>query len=235
MGRTRNTNTEEIVEEVIDKVEETKNETVQNEQVDYMKIIMELQEEIKNLKSQPTNIQSTPQVIIQQDKGVASKKARCINLLNCELNVSTEPNGAGRVFTFNKYGDYKILRYDYIAEIFASYPYTMEHGLLYIADKDIVEELGLTDEYSKLYTKELIDELVYLRRESDVDLLIGMEENLRRTTIKRIAELFNANESYNFNYLRRIKEEIDVDIEEMAKELKLLDPTVSKEEKEALL
>lgn len=235
MGRTRNTNTEEVVEEVVDKAEEIKTETVQDEQVDYMKIIMQLQEEIKNLKSQPVNVQPTPQVIIQNDKGVAGKKARCINLLNCELNVSTEPNGAGRVFTFNQYGDYKILKFDYIAEIVASYPYTMEHGLLYIADKDIVEELGLTDEYSKLYTKELIDELVYLRRESDIDLLIGMEENLRRTTVKRIAELFNANESYNFNFLRRIKDEIDVDIEEMAKELKLLDPTVSKEEKEALL
>lgn len=232
MGRTRNTNTEEIIEEAKIETVETQTEVIKDEQVDYMKIIMELQEEIKNLKSQPAQ---TAPVIIQQERGVAGKKARCINLMNCELNVSTEPNGAGRIFTFNQYGDYKILKFDYIAEILASYPYTMEHGLLYIADKDIVEELGLTDEYSKLYTKELIDELVYLRRESDVDLLIGMEENLRRTTVKKIAELFNANESYNFNFLKRIKDEIDVDIEELAKELKLLDPTTSKEEKEALL
>lgn len=230
MARNKNVNTEEtkvedISEDII--VEETKPE------IDYAKIIAEMQAQIESLKSQPVNV--VPQVIVQQDKGMSGKKVRCINLMNCALNVSTEPDGKGRVFTFEKYGDYKILKYDDVADIVASYPYTMGNGLLYISDKEVVEELGLTYEYSKLYTKEKIDKLIYLREESDVDLLLGMESNLQETTLNRIAQLINKNEKFNYNFLKRIKEETDFDLEETAKRWKLADPHVSIEEKEELL
>ena len=76
------------------------------------------------------------------------------------------------------------------------------------------------DEYEKMYTKDIIDELVYLRRENDADLFIGMVKELQESTSVKIAELLNQNETMDFNYLRKIKDETGIDIEQIAKDLK---------------
>lgn len=232
MARVKSTETE-VKEDI--KVEIPVEETVEvkDAEKEEMKLKLELLEkQLEQIRLQSTQV---PQVNIIQDRGSSGKKAKCINLMNCELNVSTEPDGGGKVFTFSGYGDSKVLKFDQISDIVNSYPYTMENGLLYIADSDIVDELGLTDDYTKIYTKETLDELIYLRRESDVDLLFGMEENLRNVTLKRIAELFNANEAFDYNTLRKIKNTINVDIEDLAVKLKISDPNISPEDKEALV
>ena len=107
------------------------------------------------------------------------KKIKCINLMHCAVNVSTDVDGQGRVFTFDGYGSYKMIKFDDLSDIVSAYPYTMEHGLIYICDKEAVDELGLSDEYSKLYTKEIMDKMIYLREQTDVDMFLGMEKNLR--------------------------------------------------------
>ena len=106
----------------------------------------------------------------------------------------------------------------------------MEHGLAYICDKEVVEELGLADDYAKLFDKERMDKVVKLREESDLDLFLGMDINLQESAAKRIAELINANERMDYNYLRIIKEKTGIDIEEIARELKDLQRKLNDEE-----
>lgn len=184
-------------------------------------LILQLQEKLKEMEKKLEAQPIVPQVVIQQDKGLSAKKVKLINLMNNELNISTDPDGRGRVFSFLKYGDSKTIGYDHLVNCFASYPYTFEHGLVYIADKEIVEDFGLTDEYEKIYTKDMIDRIMYLRDTSDVDLFLGMEENLQKSVSIKIAELINYNEKIDYNYIRRIKEESDIDLEEIANRLKL--------------
>ena len=76
------------------------------------------------------------------------------------LNISTEPNGGGRTYSFKNYGDSRLIKFDDLSDIVASYPYTMEHGLAYICDKETVKELGLEEEYSKLLIKKEWTELL---------------------------------------------------------------------------
>ena len=65
-----------------------------------------------------------------------------------------------------------------------------------------------------------MDKVVWLREESDLDLFLGMDVNLQESAAIRIAELLNANEKMDYNYLRTIKEQTGIDIEAIAKELK---------------
>lgn len=226
MGRTGSKVNEEVTnKEVIETKEEVKESDTQT--ADLVALIAKLQAEISELKS-------TPQVIVQRDSS-RSKKIKCINTTNNEINVSTDRDGAGRTFTFSGFGDYKMISYDYLSDIVASYPYTMGHGLIYIADRETVEELGLSDEYESIYTPEMIEEIVYLRRKSDVDLLVGMEKNLLKSSINKIAELYNAGEAFDYNDLKKIKDQTGYDIEDLAKELKLADKDVDRAEKEKLI
>lgn len=188
------------------------------------KLMAQLEEQNAKMAEMQKQIESNnkPQTVVvnNDNTNMRSKKVKVVNLMQNPLNISTEPNGGGRIFTFNKYGDSRIIKFDDLADIVSAYPYTMEHGLAYICDKEVVEELGLAEEYKKLFDKEKMDKVIWLREESDLDLFLGMDINLQESAAKRIAELINANEKMDYNYLRTIKEKTGIDIEQIAKELK---------------
>lgn len=212
------------------KVEEKKTDDSQEELI--KKLMAQLEEQNAKMAEMQKQIDNKSQTVVvnADNNAIRGKKVKVVNLMQNPLNLSTEPNGMGRIFTFNKYGDSKLIKFDDLADIVASYPYTMEHGLAYICDKEVVEELGLADDYAKLFDKERMDKVVKLREESDLDLFLGMDINLQESAARRIAELINANERMDYNYLRTIKEKTGIDIEAIAKELKELQRKPNDEE-----
>ena len=203
--------------------------------VDQNEIIKQLMEQIAEQNKKMEELQSkinenNKQDVVQNDNNFGIKKIKCVNLMHNPLNISTEPNGMGRVYSFKNYGDSRMIKFDDIADIVASYPNTMEGGLCYICDPNAVEALGLSEEYKNIYNKEIMDRIVWLREESDVDLFIGMDKNLQESTSIEIAKLINSNEIMDYNYLRRIKDECGIDIEGIAKELKELDKKANEED-----
>ena len=116
-----------------------------------------------------------------------------------------------------------MIKFDDLANIVNNYPNTMESGLIYIADKQAVEELGLAEDYAKLYDKKTLDKIIRLRDSSDVDMLLGISnKELLESTILAIAERINQNESYDYNSLNRIKVESGYDIVKIAEDLSKL-------------
>ena len=195
--------------------------TTTNDQSELIKQLMaqiEAQNKTMEELQAKVAIQST-QVVVAQN-ALNGKKIKCINLMHCAVNISTEPDGQGRVYTFDEYGSYKMIKFDDLSDIVASYPYTMEHGLIYICDKNAVKELGLEDEYKKLYTKEIMDKMVYLREQSDVDLFLGMEKNMQESTALEIAKLVKTGERVDRNFIFDIKERTGIDIDQLVEELK---------------
>lgn len=206
-------NQDDIVKQLMAQIEE------QN------KKMAEMQEQINN---QP----QTPTIIQQTNNGLSGKKVKVVNLMHNTLNISTEPRGMGRVYTFKEYGDSRLIKYDDLADIVAAYPRTMEGGFAYICDKEVVEALGLADDYQKLFNKETMDKVMKLREESDLELFLGMDIKLQESTAKKIAERINANERVDYNYIRIIKEKTGIDIEAIANDLKDFGKTPEKEDKE---
>lgn len=198
-------------------VEETKQE---NQDEIIKQLMAQIEAQNKMMAELQKKVDSQPTYVIPKENKLGTEKIKVINLMHNELNLSTEPNGQGRVFNFEKYGDSRLIRFDELADIVSTYPNTMENGFAYICSQDAVEALGLKEEYEKIYTKEMMDRIPYLREESDVELFIGMNKALQESTANEIARLINENEKMDYNYLRRIKEECGIDIEELAKEFK---------------
>ena len=204
------------------KIEEKKIED--NSQDDIIKKLMaQIEEQNKKMAEMQEQIKNQPQVptIIQQtNNGLGGKKVKVVNLMHNTLNIATAPRGMGRVYTFKGYGDSRLIKYDDLADIVAAYPKTMEGGFAYICDKEVVEALGLADDYQKLFDKETMDRVMKLREESDLELFLGMDIKLQESTAKKIAERINANERVDYNYIRIIKEKTGIDIEAIANDLK---------------
>ena len=218
--------------ETTPKIEEKKIDNSQDELI--KKLMAQIEEQNAKMAEMQKQIENNnqPQTVVvnNENNSIRGKKVKVVNLMQNPLNISTEQNGNGRVYSFKNYGDSRLIKFDDLADIVASYPYTMEHGLAYICDKEVVEELGLADDYAKLFDKERMDKVVKLREESDLDLFLGMDINLQESAARRIAELINANERMDYNYLRIIKEKTGIDIEEIARELKDLQRKPNDEE-----
>lgn len=180
----------------------------QNKQMAEM--LKQMQAQIEQLKAESNKVQ------VIQTVGSSGKKVKVINLAHCPVSVSTEGDGQGIVKTFNKYGDVLTIKFDVLSDMVANYQNTFSRGYLRILDKDVVDELSLTDEYEELYTKEMIDEIINLQTDGAVDLFINMDDTLRETTARTIAMNLKNGQVYDFNRLHRIEKETGINIEKLS-------------------
>lgn len=180
------------------------------------KMLAEMQEQMAKMQEQMV---AKTEVVVKQMPSRSNDKIKCISLSPNPVNISTLPNNRGKKFTFEKYGSSWSIRRGDLEDIVSSYENTMKSGLIYVCDRDFIEEQGLDEYYNNsLYSKELLDKLVYLREDADVEMFLNMSKQLQEATAVRIARLLKMNEHYEPNVLARIKTEAGFDIEQMAQE-----------------
>lgn len=201
--------------EKTEKVAESKTVDVEKEDLkeqnkQMAEMLKQMQTQIEQLKAESNKVQ------VIQTVGSSGKKVKVINLAHCPVSVSTEGDGQGIVKTFNKYGDVLTIKFDVLSDMVANYQNTFSRGYLRILDKDVVDELSLTDEYEELYTKEMIDEIINLQTDGAVDLFINMDDTLRETTARTIAMNLKNGQVYDFNRLHRIEKETGINIEKLS-------------------
>ncbi len=201
--------------EKTEKVEEPKTvdaekEDLKEQNKQMAEMLKQMQAQIEQLKAESNKVQ------VIQTVGSSGKKVKVINLAHCPVSVSTEGDGQGIVKTFNKYGDVLTIKFDVLSDMVANYQNTFSRGYLRILDKDVVDELSLTDEYEELYTKEMIDEIINLQTDGAVDLFINMDDTLRETTARTIAMNLKNGQVYDFNRLHRIEKETGINIEKLS-------------------
>ena len=191
---------------------------IQNELNETKDALKEAMAMIAQMKEQ---MQAQPQVVVQASDKRPNPKIKCISLSHCPLNIATEKDAQGRVFEFQQYGQALYIKYDDLLDVISSYPNTIASGLVYICDKEFCEEQGLYDDMQKVFTKEMIDEIVLLRRDIDVELIGGMSEPMKEDVVLEIAKRYNANEEIEANKMAEIKKLYGYDILEIAKNIKI--------------
>ena len=93
-----------------------------NDQSELIKQLMaQIEAQNKAMAEMQAKMNAQPTVVVQKDNGMGAKKVKCINLMHNIVNVSTEPEGQGRLYMFEKYGDYKMIKYDDLSDIVSSY------------------------------------------------------------------------------------------------------------------
>lgn len=193
-----------------DKTVDAEKENLKEQNKQMAEMLKQMQAQIEQLKAESNKVQ------VIQTVGSSGKKVKVINLTHCPVSVSTEGDGQGIVKTFNKYGDVLTIKFDVLSDMVANYQNTFSRGYLRILDKDVVDELSLTDEYEELYTKEMIDEIINLQTDGAVDLFVNMDDTLRETTARTIAMNLKNGQVYDFNRLHRIQKETGIDIEKLS-------------------
>lgn len=193
--------------------------TQSNPQMDeILKLMKEIKAENEQLRKENEEIKNQS-VVVSNIPTNGSKKVKCVNLLHNPLNVSTEPDGQGRVYTFDGYGKYRRIKFNDLADIVACYPNTMENGYLYICDAQVVEELGLSEDYENVYTEQMVNTVCEMQTENAVNMFMGMPPSLQESTAIAIAKNINDGKKVDLNCVAKVKLECGVDIVEIAENL----------------
>lgn len=188
------------------------------EKDDSQALIAQLMAQIEELQKQIATPQ--PVVIQQTESKLGAKKIKCVNLSHQMVNICNEPNGTGnKTVEFEDYGDTRLVRFDDLADMVACYPNTFEKGMIYIADSEAVEALGLSEVYEEINDPSTLKDVVKMNTQMAYDIFMGMCDEMKRSYAKAIAKRINAKERVDLNLIRDIKYNTDIDIEEIARNI----------------
>lgn len=210
MATTRKTTTKAKTEEA--KVENKNTDDSAELIKQLMAQIAEQNEKMAELQKQIAEKPNQNRVTNTVDSKYIPQRIKCINLYNGALNISTEEYGQGRTFSFDKFGDVRLINFTDLTSCVASYPNTFEKGYVYIANSDVVAELNLTDYYEKFHTKDELEIIVKMNEPYHYEIFAGLDEYMQRSFARKIAERMMANEAVDYNLITKIKMECGIDI-----------------------
>lgn len=136
-----------------------------------------------------------------------------ISLCNHILNLSTEPNGGGVVYTFTEFGEEQSIPYSDARRIIKNNKNFIKGGKCYIADDKIIDAEHLTNEYKKILSK---DDLLDLLSSDKVkfrnifDTMTDTQKEIFRDVV--VDKLSQDKNSVDMNIVQYINESLNIDI-----------------------
>ena len=180
--------------------------------------ILALSEELKSLKTQNNNVEQK-----KDEQKVLPKKVKVMSLMPTILNLTTEKDGQGKIFTFKDIGDIITMKTTELEEILSvqGYRTQAEQGYFYILDKDIVADQELEDFYERICNKQELENVINMTADDAVEKFCAFDENMQQAIAVKIAENMNEGMEVDLNKLRKISMKTDIDIIRVADSLKM--------------
>lgn len=199
------TKTRKVKEDVVNIDYEKELKKVKEEKDEMAELIKQMKEQLDSLKN------NQPQVIIQSNNNL-SRSVKVISMLDNSYTLSTQPKCRGNIVRFEKYGDSKMVKFTDLQAILQIYGNQFEKGFAVLTSKKDYEDLGIADVYDKVINKEKMDSLLLLKDFSDVDIIIGIEDEIIFDNIIRmIANKVVEGYPYDQNIYRYLQSETDID------------------------
>lgn len=188
---------------------------------DMLSLMSSMQEKINDLEAQVKDNENNRNQVVSQPFDKSLRRVKCINTINSILCVSTQPDGKGRNYVFDKFGDTKLIRLDDVTDICASCPDIIQKGMMYICDREIVEMLSLEDLYDSFCTDIEMNKLSELKDETCVDKMLSLNENVRKEILSKIVSNIAKGKAYDLNLISKLNNELNININEMAEDYKV--------------
>ena len=143
-----------------------------------------------------------------------------MSLLPYRLNLTTKEGGQGDVKRFTKFGEVKNIMYKDLVDIIEVQRSFTEAGFFYIMSPEARRKLGLDEAYSKILTKDKIDQiLTSIDSELCIDLYNTANPEQQRIIVQLFVEKIKADpNSVNLNVVDRISRLSKTDITQKAEE-----------------
>jgi hypothetical protein len=144
-----------------------------------------------------------------------------MSLLPYPLILSTKGNGTGTVKKFTTMGEIKRILYRDLLEILESHRNFAEAGYFYIMDKRFIRQQGLDEMYSKILTKEKIEEIIRSTEPKHcVEIFNSANEKQKEIIVELLIDKLATGSSVDLNVVDAISRASKVDISKLAEDAK---------------
>ena len=186
------------------------------ETLDLKNRIQELENMIRQLSAN-----SNPNVEIEEGVDIRSDDyIPVMSLSNIPLNLSTAGNGKGKIFRFTRFGESKNLLFSDLLDIVENQRTFLENGLFYIANNIATRKLGLNELYSRILTKDKIEQIIKCESFDVVAVYSSANVRQREVINEMIIEKLASGEGLDLNIIGAISRVSKIDFVGRAEELK---------------
>lgn len=197
--------------------------------------------EIELLKARIAELEAITTDSVKPEKGqrIEAKRNKVLlddyipvmSLLPYRLNLTTKEGGQGDIKKFTKFGEVKNILYKDLVDILEVNRSFMEAGYFYILDPLVIRQHGLDEIYSKILTKEKIEEIL---NNANSEYCVQLYESANPDQQKVIVQLFiekmrEDSSSVNLYTVDRISRLSKIDIAQVVQEEKELQKSMAEQ------
>lgn len=179
--------------------------TTTNANDELLKKLEEMQKQLAQLKAENESLKENKQVEDNEEEEI-NGDTEIVVISQCmgKLTISTEGNGVGTVYRFEKFGDVHDIPFADLKDIVKNKPKFAREGAYYIANEKAVKKLRLTKEYEHIIKNDLFEHLL----DENANVIIKAYENApklqQEQIVGMIEDRLTANKEVDGNVLVKI-------------------------------
>lgn len=216
---TKTTSTKKEKEEV---------ETLKKQLAEQQDVMAKMMEKMAEMTKAMEQTSTQPNIQIVKDTSSENRKIKVISCIDCCLNLTTAPKGAGMKYTFPRFGTSHNIKMDNLEKCVHEHRNSFLRGDCYICDPEAVAELGLSEAYENLYDAKALNDIIALKNgELDVERIYGMgiydefsheliDATARDNVIDAIANNLAKGVNYDRNLIYMLNQKLGIDLDAMA-------------------
>lgn len=127
------------------------------------------------------------------------KQIKVVSLENNLANLTTQAYGQGKVYRFDKFGQIRNIPYSDLSDIILNNQKFIDDGRFYIDNNDVIYKQGLNDIYTKLLSKNDIENLLKYDKKTIEDKFANTTDVQKEIVAIYYATKISNNEEVDFN------------------------------------
>lgn len=181
-------------------------EQVKKEKDELAKMLKKMQAQMESLQNQFNAQNSDNNNIIVTQSDNITRTVKVISLVPNTYNLTTQPNGRGKLYTFNKFGDSLNIRFTDMQDILNIYGQQFESGMAILTNKKDYDDLAIGYLWDSVISKDKLDRLLELKDEESIDVILNMDKDTQERIARIIAQKIFDGVNYNYNVIRDLED-----------------------------
>jgi hypothetical protein len=150
-----------------------------------LKKLEEMQKQINELKTENQALKNDTDEMNEELNG--DTEIEVISQFVGKLALSTDGNGMGTVYRFEKFGDVQDIPFSDLKDIVKNKPKFAKEGLYYIANEEAVKKLRLSKDYEHIVSNDIFAHML----DEDSDVVIKAYKNAPKLQKEQIVSMID--------------------------------------------
>jgi hypothetical protein len=184
-----------------------KSSNVENSDIkEIMKQMKALMKENEAIKEQMEKMQNSqvPSATVQNHQATIDREVSFVSLHPGILNLSTEGNGQGQVYTFEEFGQIHKIPYSEAKMILKNQSHFAKEGYFYIDDAELIKTSQLTNAYKTILDQNGLENLFTANQETFDKVFKGIPKTQQEIFADLIALRLYKKETVDMNVVMKV-------------------------------